>query len=58
MFKSLMLKLLNRIDDLPIIDLIPLAVKAWNSLPEETQIEYLKNGFAAANKAAKQFAEK
>lgn len=58
MFKSLALKLLNRIDDLPIIDLIPLFIKAFERLPEEKKIEIATSLIQAAGKAAKSYAEK
>ena len=58
MFKNLALKLLKRIDDLPLVDLIPLFIKAFESLPEEEKIESLQTFFKAAVKKAKEYAEK
>ena len=58
MFKSLALKLLNRIDDLPIIDLIPIFIKAFQALPEEKKIEIATSLIQAAGKSAKKYAEK
>ena len=58
MFKNLALKLLNRIDDLPIIDLVPIFLKAWDKLPEEKKVEYATILIESGIKAAKAYAEK
>ena len=58
MLKGLALKLLNRIDDLPIIDLIPIFIKAWDGLSDEKKIEYATSFIQAGAKAAKSYAEK
>ena len=58
MFKKIALKLLNRIDDLPLVDLVPVFIKAWNGLSEEKKIEYATAILEAGIKAAKSYAEK